>query len=72
MCPPSKAGNGSKLINPTFILKNATKYNILLSPDLLCSPTIEYIPTGPESCVNLTPPVNKHLTVIINVIYCYI
>ena len=27
----------------------STKYKILASPDLLCSPTIEYNPTGPLS-----------------------
>ena len=63
ICPPSNAGIGSKLINPTLILKKAIKYKILASPPLLCSPTIEYIPTGPDNWLTFTPPVNKEPTV---------
>ena len=38
---PSNAGNGIKLINPTFIDKYAKRYNNPDKPALLCAPTIE-------------------------------
>lgn len=63
--PPSNAGNGSKFINPTFIDKYAVKYksnNILP----LAIPTTEYIPTGPDTALNPSLPVNKLIITIIN------
>ena len=61
---PSNAGNGNKLINPTFTDKYASRYISPDNPALLCCPTIEYIPTGPDKAFTLTFPVISALTVI--------
>ena len=62
---PSNAGKGNKLINPTFIDKYANKYNKPDKPALLCIPTIEYIPTGPDNAPIPICPVTNALIVTI-------
>ena len=48
-CPPSNAGSGKRLINPTLIQISASKLSTLTKPALDAAPTIVYIPTGPDN-----------------------
>ena len=63
MCPPSNAGIGSRFINPTLILINASNDNTDINPVFAAVPTIENIPTGPASNLVLSLPVIKYHTV---------
>ena len=63
ICPPSNAGIGSKLINPTFTLISASSDNTDTKPVLAAVPTIENIPTGPDNSFKLILPVIKYHTV---------
>ena len=61
--PPSNAGSGKILINPTLILKKAImyiKYDIPAARPVL---TTWYTPTGPDKFLSDKLPVNKFLIV---------
>ena len=63
ICPPSNAGIGKRLINPTLTLINASNDNTDINPVWVASPTIEKIPTGPDNNFKLRTPVIKYQTV---------
>ena len=57
--PPSNAGSGNKLINPTLTLNKAVNVTNCQIPLFAASPTILNIPTGPESDASPRCPVTK-------------
>ena len=58
--PPSKAGSGNKLINPTLTLSKAVKLKSDQIPELAAVPTIPNMPTGPDKAVRFKLPVTKY------------